>query len=1029
MGPLVFGYMDCININIILWNKNLYRDLVGQKWCILLVHNYVISIAWWIYLIALLLSHDVEFNPGPLNHKKLKCVLINARSLKVVKKNYSKMSQFNSVLEIARPHLVAVTETWLNNDVNDCEFLKGYQIFRRDRNDGKIGGGILLLAHNDINIMRRADLEVTSSIENEIIICEMKANNVNYFIVLGYRPPSASMAFNRNFELVLNNIYRNGGINILILGDFNMPNVDWPNLSSSNSIYSNFLNVISEFDLQQYNHIPSRARCNNILEVVCCNMEDFVSNINVDDTNGLLDTDHVILGFNLNIDTYMIKTNTSRKIFNFKNCDFESLSSKFNCLDILPFTDIDSYWNLWLSEVKEIVNKNVPKIKIRTDSQAWVNSHFIKLMKKKNKQHKKAKEFNTDREWEKFRRLRNKVKRMSNKLKKDYWEDHVDNVITNPKRFWSDVKSKGRDRIPHCVQLDDVMSSDDRMKAELFNRFFFSVFNKNKPADARPNFEHHIFGLDKFSVHEIDVRKGLKDLNINKACGHDLIPNIVLKNCADILAKSLTFLFNKILELGIIPSDWKRANVVPIFKSGCKNNIRNYRPVSLLPVVSKILERLVHSYLFSKLKHLITCKQYGFMPKKSTSIQLIESYEEIGKSLDKGSQVDAIFLDFAKAFDTVDHMLLITKLKFYGVKGTFLKWFESYLGNRQQRVVINGKSSDYVDVMSGVPQGSILGPLLFILYINDIVDCLDDDTKIYLFADDAKMFREINNVNDCVLLQQQLNGVHEWSLKWNLKFNSKKCKVLAFSYKRVKIAYKYRLCGDELEHVNSIRDLGVIVSNKLTWNEQVDSVVKKANKMLWLLKRKVTANVFKAKLLYFNSLVRPHLEYCSNVWQTSNKTLNLKLESVYRQGTLFICNYDRSLTYIDRLKKCSLTPLCFRFEFNDLMLLYKGIHNKCDLNILKFCTLDTGHRTRSSDKRWYWVIPRCHTENYKKSFFNRTLSTWNKLPAVINNLEYGPYGTLFKKKLLDVIGIKFEVFNINQSCTWKIFCNCNRCNT
>lgn len=194
----------------------------------------------------------------------------------------------------------------------------------------------------------------------------------------------------------------------------------------------------------------------------------------------------------------------------------------------------------------------------------------------------------------------------------------------------------------------------------------------------------------------------MKEVNINKAIGPDLVPNVILKNCADVLSKSITFLYNKSLELGCLPNKWKLANIVPVFKSGDKNNIINYRPVSLLSVVSKILERLIHTHIFDCIDQLISNKQYGFMPKRSTCIQLIETYNKIGKAMDLGKQVDVIYLDFSKAFDSVDHKLLLNKLKAYGITGKLFSWIENYLTNRQQRVVVNGETSVIKPVLSGV---------------------------------------------------------------------------------------------------------------------------------------------------------------------------------------------------------------------------------------------------------------------------------------------------------------------------------------
>ena len=335
-----------------------------------------------------------------------------------------------------------------------------------------------------------------------------------------------------------------------------------------------------------------------------------------------------------------------------------------------------------------------------------------------------------------------------------------------------------------------------------------------------------------------------------------------LKSCSTELKESLCLLINKSFSQGVFPTEWKRANVVPVFKSKNIQDVTNYRPISLLSIVSKIAEKCMYNYLYP----LIFCKlssfQHGFLSGRSTTTQLVQYVDTLFKSLNNFSQTDIVYMDFAKAFDSVPHKMLIEKLKMYGFGGNILKWFKSYLENRTQRVVISGISSTWAPVQSGVPQGSILGPFLFLIFI-DMPEVLKY-SDICLFADDTKIFKSINSVNDCLKLQQDIDALYKWSTKWGLNFNPSKCKILTVTRLTNQYLFKYKLNGCELERVTEMKDLGIIIDNKLSWNKHVTQNVKKANNFLGLIKRTVEhkAHSF-VKSQLFKTLVCSILEYCT----------------------------------------------------------------------------------------------------------------------------------------------------------------------
>ena len=266
----------------------------------------------------------------------------------------------------------------------------------------------------------------------------------------------------------------------------------------------------------------------------------------------------------------------------------------------------------------------------------------------------------------------------------------------------------------------------------------------------------------------------LRNLNPDKALGPDGIPGRILKESAQTIAPSLTLLFNKSLHFAVVPHEWKLANVVPIFKKGVKDHVQNYRPISLLCVVSKLLERCVLNHIWDHLQEVINDCQHGFMPSRSCTSQLIGVLDKIGNFLDRGEQIDVIYLDMTKAFDRVNHELLLSKLRHFGFKNNLLNWFQSYLFQRRQQVTVLGSTSSSLPVVSGVPQGSILGPVLFLLYVNDLPDAVSSST-VATFADDTKLFKTIACKADSLKLPEDLNTLTQWSTSTNLAFNPAKC--------------------------------------------------------------------------------------------------------------------------------------------------------------------------------------------------------------------------------------------------------------
>lgn len=454
---------------------------------------------------------------------------------------------------------------------------------------------------------------------------------------------------------------------------------------------------------------------------------------------------------------------------------------------------------------------------------------------------------------------------------------------------------------------------------------------------------------------------------------------------------------------GVFPYAWKCALITPIPKAGDIRNIENYRPISILPVLSKVFERLVREDIYPALHQLLSAEQHGFVKSRSTASNLALFTNYLFQNMDKQIQVDTVYTDFQKAFDKVDHKLLLDKLAFNGIRGNLLRWFASYITNRTQKVVVNGYVSELVTVTSGVPQGSILGPLLFLLYVNDISRCFAH-SKFLMYADDLKVFKNIESEADCLMLQADLDRLTEYCNSNKLILSLPKCTFISFTKKKSIINYNYQLNSVRLKRVTSIRDLGVTLDSKLHLDLHVDKIVNKAFKMYGFVVR--CAHMFrkpKTFLSLYNSLIRSQLEYAVPIWNPYFKKYSSIIERVqykFLRKVNYICCRSH-LHYDQLLSKFKLLSLDSRRLLLSVMYLYSILNNKIDcIDILSQFNFLVPRNYMNRRVCSTFSIEKCRTCAGERAPLNRLLLIFNKY---FNHLDFTLSQSSFKKLAIEAL--------------------------
>jgi hypothetical protein len=525
------------------------------------------------------------------------------------------------------------------------------------------------------------------------------------------------------------------------------------------------------------------------------------------------------------------------------------------------------------------------------------------------------------------------------------------------------------------------MATTDIDIADTLNRFFLSVFTDERDGmpdvPARGNLD-----LSDILITEELVEQKLTSLNVFSAAGSDGISNRILRECASILAPSLCSLFIRSIDEAVLPSDWLTAVVSPIFKSGSHYDPGNYRPVSLTSNVCKVLESIIRDQLmlFIGSNRMINSSQFGFLPGRSCELQLIEFLDRISVMLDQGDAVDVVYLDFKKAFDTVPHRRLLRKLGSYGVKGNIRRWVEAWLTGRTQSVRVGKATSCVAPVKSGVPQGSVLGPLLFLLYVNDIDESVS--SGVFKFADDTKLLKRIysNPISSAMAVSEMQTDLTElsqsWSSTWQMSFNVSKFACVHVG--RSNPQHEYVVDGYIIPSVDFQKDLGVMITPSMNHSHHCKTVSTDCHRIIsWIRRTFVNWNA-EIILGLHKALIRPRLEYAVCAWcPFLVRDINL-MERVQRRVTRMVPGLE-NIEYEDRLRHLGLQTLKTRRLRCDLILTFKIVKGIVDFPMDRIFQYARDAGTRGHSLRISAINPVPHRNFRQYSFSERVIRPWNNL--------------------------------------------------
>ena len=914
-----------------------------------------------------------------LNGNGLKLAHLNVRSLR------NKIDLVRYLLFQNPFDIFAISESWLDCTISNTDMgIDGYIIERKDRN--LMGGGIACYVRSNLTHVRRTDLE---NEQLEIMWLEIKLNKSKPWLVgVVYRPPSSYSEFFQRLEINLERVL-DSSRNVVILGDFNC------NMICQNPLSDKLMSICNDLQLKQLIDLPTRITENSsscidliLLPVEKTTIQSGVMSVGI--------SDHSLIYVNLKEKVECSKAGpiTFRSFKKFDSSKFLSEGSKLTWNSFFDNDDIEYLWDQFKLKFTQLCNAHAPKISVRKKAKCspWINEEYITLSRERDFLKKKFDETRNKSYWLEYKKSRNALNNLNKKLKKQYFFNQFNTYVGDSKMTWKILNEFSPRTMNSKLELriDEEIISDPLSVANAFNEHFTTpVINIDSvhPTDTSPMFTKSKFVFS--TITEDDVLKELSFLATDKASGLDDIHPRLLKEGAPFISAPLTHMFNVSLKTGRNPRDWKRSRVTPVFKNGDKTDPNNYRPISIISSVMKVLEKLLDNQVRQYLKenNILSKCQSGFRPLHSTNTAVIDLNDYFLRNVDEGLLTGGLFLDLKRAFDTVRYVLLLRKLQRYGFGEHEIAWFTDYFSGREQCVCINNVCSDFRPVTIGVPQGSLLGPLLFSLFIDDL--CKIDyasSTKVCLYADDTAVFVKSKNAEDISkTLQVEIDKICDWLHINCLALNIKKTKCMLIGSKgrlknsRLSLNHK----GASIEQVKSFRYLGVIIDSNLKWDEHIAMVRSKIASATGRVQRIKHYLPKRILLLLYYSLFLPHIDYCNVVWGKTTQFNLQKLQKIQNRYARMVLKADFLTPHKEMLQTLQWQSVTQRIQYNTSLMMYKIMNNLAPTYLLSLVE----KRVIQVETRYAIACPLLiqtpRTEYFKKSLHYHGSQLWNNLPDCV----------------------------------------------
>lgn len=858
--------------------------------------------------------------------------------------------------------VICLTETWFTaNHKTETYIPPRFAVHRLDRNSSNSeynrAGGVAILINAKYKSKRLRQFE---NIDVEGICVEIKINRNSFILYLAYVPEldhGRDVAFKKHTNCI-EQVLNSATTDLIVIGDFNMRGVKWQQADDSNHLipiniptndkfgYREFLTSMQYMSLLQMVHISNDA--GNFLDLIFTRNESLLSIhhaptslTNIKQT----DSPHPPIEIALNVTPENRPCVDHIEVLAYSRGNYTAMNNELNAINyaaIFHGMSVEEAFDYMYDTLNKAIKKHIPivKIKCRPNKPKWWNAEMQRL---KNKRNKEWKRLNGGNPTEQYEKALNEFNELNEKRYSEYINDIQDKFKTNPALFWKFARERTKSsNYPSTMSYKNVTVDSPQEIANLFADCFQTFYRSdNTNIDLNSLLAECSTDCKEISISMFDIEFTIDQIKFDGAVGADGISPKVIRFCSESLVWPLWILFQKTWESGVIPDRLKKSRIIPIHKKGDKMDIEQYRMVAVGTMFLQIYEKTLNRKLSILVENQLSTSQHGFRSGRSVSTNLLSLSIAAHDAFSRGNQIDVFYGDFEKAFDRVNHNIMLRKLVAFNLGSMSIKWIASFLQNRGNYVQI-GKSKSYsFTSSSGVGAGTSLGPLLFLLFIDDLTRISKcKGTNILLFADDVKMYREVATPTDALKLRGDLKRMAVWCTENELKLNIDKCFMMSLRRSNNHHINDYHIDGKMVARVDEIRDLGVIVDSRMNFISHIESSVAKARQMTgyikWLSNGRFHLNTLR---LLYTAYVRSKLEFAAPIWDPFQANYKSDIESIQKQFLLYLLGDNirrppyRIVPYVDRCKLVKLQPLYTRRTITKLLMAYDLVKNNLDPSI------------------------------------------------------------------------------------------------